>query len=311
MPCHSDAMPRCVTQLRPMVAALFVALVPMEGAPAQGVEPQDTSVPSKDYAKAYRQSFKGNTRLPPEWTFTSRAGEQYMHFEPAGLRIALPPGELTSSGIVSRFGLQGDFEITLSFDALKDPDPADAVGKTGTRLTLTITLDTPQIDTPQSEVAALSRSMASKGLVTWARVRDRAAPLSHSFPTPTTIGRLALVRSSADLFYLGASGATEPLRVLKKYRFGADDVKRIAITANTGTEKALLDVRVSDLAIRADAITGSTGSDVTPTPPPAGRRRLWLVAAVSLGLAIVLAGLCVLAIHKRGRVALARNADEE
>jgi hypothetical protein len=259
----------------------------------------EPKIPTKDYAQTYHQSFKGSGARPEAWKFTSRLSEQRVHFEQAGLRITLPPGgppNGQSAGIVTGFGVKGDFEITLSFEILRDPDPA-TVGKTGTRLSLAVTLDTPLVDTPKAEVATLSRTMASKGFVTWMRNRDRPVPLSYSFATPAMTGRFRLVRSSDELFYLGSIGPDQPFKFLKKYRFGADDLKRAGIVVSTGSDKAMVDVRVSDFSIRADAVPGAPGLQtvadsqppVTTAPPERVKGRSLLVLLLALALGAILA----------------------
>ena len=242
----------------------------------------ESKIPDKEYAQTYVQPFKGNAFKPEGWNYASRLSEEAIQFENAGLHFTLLPGEemMQSAGIVSAFGVKGDFEISFDFQILKDPDPAD-VGKGGTRLSLAITLDT-----PKAEVATLSRSMSSKGFITWMRNRDRPGDTSHTFPTPAMNGRLRLVRSGDELYYLASTDTEQPLLLLKKYRFGAEDLKRVVITTSTGGPKALLDLRVTDFRIRADAIPGAPITEVRAAAapkldaesPPPERSKIWLIA---------------------------------
>jgi hypothetical protein len=303
-----------------MTLCLVVGLVVMPGAvAAQPAEKKDPlkdaaasppKTPTKDYAQSYFQSFEGTTR-PDGWNYASRLSENCVQFEQAGLHIALPPGgpeKGHSAGVVSGFGVQGDFEITLTFEAIKDPDPAD-VGKGGTRLSLAVTLDTPLLDTPKSEVATLNRSMSSRGFLAWMRNRHDPVPLMQGFPTPATTGRLRLVREGDELFYLASIGADQPFTFLTKYRFGAEDVRRVAITGQTGGEKASLDVRVTDFRVRADAIPGApasgpAGEPQNPPSPPREGGTGW-IAAAGLLLALAIVGILTLGFfwYKRGGAA--------
>jgi len=295
-----------------MATGLLLAQDPQVAAPPKAENPDEPGIPTKDYAQTYRQPFKGSSARPEGWKFTSRASEQLVQFEPEGLRLTLPPGgpeRGQAAGIVTDFGVKGDFEITLSFEIFKEPEPAD-VGKTGTRLSLAITLDSPLLDTPRSEVATMSRSMGTKGervFVTWMRQRGRPAPVSNSYPAATKTGRLRLVRSGDELFYLASAGLDAPFVFLRKYRFGADDLKRVVITSATGSDKATLDARVTDFQIRADAIPDAPRPEAAAeTPPtlastPRDGARGWLLASLALALVLVGAFAAALILRKRGR----------
>ena len=288
----SRAIKRFLSRLL-LAGCLVMMSGPIAGQPPQ--QQEETKIPTKEYAQTYSQSFKGSDVSPEGWRYISALAEERVQFEEAGLRIKLPPGgpELGQTvGIRSAFGVKGDFEITLSFEALKDPDPAD-VGKAGTRFGLSLNLDTPLLDTPQAEVATLNRSMATKGFSTWARTRHRPTPHSHGFPTPATTGRLRMVRSGEELFYLASVGADQPLVFLQKYRFGAEDLHRVGIFATTGGEKAMIDMRVTDFRIRADSIPNAPELETAQKPQihiahaPEDRNGWLIVIALIVGLAIV------------------------
>lgn len=280
------------------VLASVLVLFVMYGTVAGQPPPQqdETQIPTKEYAQTYSQSFKGSDIKPDGWRFISRLSEECVRFEETGLRITLPAGgpeQGQTAGIRSAFGVKGDFEITLSFEALNDPDPAD-VGKGGTRFTLSVNLDTPLLDTPQAEVATLNRSMVTKGFTTWARTRHRPAPFSHSFPTPATTGRLRMVRSGDDVYYLASVALEQPFVFLKKYRFGAEDLQRIGISGSTGGAKASLDMRVTDFRIRADGIPNAPPADeaekhvnaITPVLEGGGKE-WWIVPVLIVAFVIV------------------------
>ncbi len=226
---------------------------------------------------------------------------------PAGSR-----GERRAAGIQSAFGVKGDFDITLHFEFLKDPAPAEN-GTFATRLLLSVALDTPLLDTPKSENATLNRSLSIKGdpsFVAWFRNRERPQGLVAGRATTATTGRLRLVRSGDELFFLASAGADQPFTLVQKRRFGTADLKRVAITGATGHEKAMLDVRLTDLSIRADAILGAPSSDPVAQPlpspveqplpsaaPPREGSRTWLIVGLLTVLAIAI--LLVLALRVR------------
>src|SRR5262249_4980929 len=101
--------------------------------------------PKKKYAKTYAQSFKGNA-LPAGWEFEGPRAEECVKFEPEGLRITLPTGfagERPSTGLKSTFRVEGDFDIALNFEMLREPTKEEA-GKVGSRLSIGIFKDTPK-----------------------------------------------------------------------------------------------------------------------------------------------------------------------
>jgi DNA-directed RNA polymerase subunit RPC12/RpoP len=212
--------------------------------------------------------------------------------------------------MVSAFSVKGDFEITLNFEVLKDPEPAD-VGKSGSRLSLAVTLDTPALDTPQSEVSTLSRSMTTRGFVAWMRNRGFPKSITQTFATPAKTGRLRMVRSGDDLYQLASVGVDQPLQYLKKFRFGAEDLKRVVLTTASDGEKSFVDVRVTDLRIRADAIPGAPNvvvrtaegkEEIVAAPAaPEERSKVWLLAGAGVAIAILGALVLALLLSKRGK----------
>src|SRR4051794_3669014 len=72
----------------------------------------------------YYHSFKDNPDARRGWEPLGPNAEEYAQFEPAGLRISLPAGwggERPSTGVRRPIGVKGDFEITASFELLKEP----------------------------------------------------------------------------------------------------------------------------------------------------------------------------------------------
>jgi hypothetical protein len=257
---------------------------------------KERGVAAKNYAQQYFQSFKGNDVMPDGWNVFSQRPEASVHVEPAGLRITLPPGglnQMQSAGVGSHFGIKGDFEITLHYEILEDPDPTN-VSKAGTRLSLSVNLDTPLLGTPQEEVAYFTRSLATKGFLTWVRNRHAPKPLQQTFPTEATTGRLRLVRSGDELSFLTSVGVDQPFQLLLTYRFGAEEVQKILICGTTGGEKAQIDLRISDLLIRADAIPGAL-------PEEGGRG--WLLAGLFVALTVGAILALGLWLRKRGSAA--------
>ncbi len=223
---------------------------------------EELVAPKADYPQEHYHSFKGNPAMAAGWEFHGPGAAECVQFEREGLRVTLPAGRegvRPGVGLQTGFSVKGDFEITMSFEILKAPVPAD-LGKDGTRLSLAIVKDTPHKGTAHVEAATLSRSTSAKNatiFVTWMRRRNAADDAddtkSKIYPSTATSGRLRLVRSGAELFYLKAEGADDKFKVLTKFSFGAEDLQRVEIVGATGGDKASLDARITDIHIRAGA----------------------------------------------------------
>jgi hypothetical protein len=133
------------------LAGLFLCAATL--APGQAQEPRP-ALPQE-----YYQSLKGTPEDGQVFRLLGPDAQHYVKFEPEGLRITLPlgwGGERPSTGLVAGLAVKGDFEITIGFEILKEPEPADA-GESGTRLSLGVFQDT-----PKPNVATISRSTVAK-----------------------------------------------------------------------------------------------------------------------------------------------------
>lgn len=282
-------------------AALDVRVRDLRVRAAALLKPPELLAPTPEYAKEYYHSFKGNPAKAPGWDFHGPDAVECVRFEREGLRISMPAGwkgERPGTGVRADFGVKGDFEITMGFEILKEPDPAE-LGKTGTRLTLSVVKNTAHFGTPHSEIATLSRSISGKCgtiFVTWMRRRKPADDddeiRAKIYPTTAKSGRLRLVRSGAELFYLKAEGADDTFKVLTKFTFGAEDLLHVDIVASTGGENATLDARITDIRIRAQALPGAPATDSGPAGAlaenaPQGPKREWLTTTLLLGAAVL------------------------
>ncbi len=220
-------------------------------------------------AMEYYHSFKTNPEMAPSMELWGPDPERYVKFEPAGLRINLPPhyrGGITGPGVVTRLPMTGDFEITMSYEILKEPRPLETaepappgvdaarmVNYLSSRLSLGVVLDRPELI-----MATLSRRIASKGGIqyhTWSSVHRTEESSNHqvreqAFPTTATSGQLRLVRNGSIISYWVSDGpGKKPFTFLQQYPFAADDVKEVRIVGATDGPTAGLDVRVIDLSI--------------------------------------------------------------
>ncbi len=240
-----------------LVALLVLGLGSHCANDAGGQEPE--------YAQEYVQAFRGVPANSKDFSLTGADAEKCVKYEPEGLRITLPAGhvgDLPGTGLVTGFGVRGDFEITLSYEVLLEPAAADA-GSSGTRLRLAIVLNT-----AGQNLTHFSRKMDMKAgprFAAWVSTPDKNQPTIKGFPAKAKTGRLRLTRTGNVLSYFAAEGSDADFTLLQKFPFSTEDVREVRITGGTGGEKAALDIRITDLRIRAAALPKTFEP---PAPPP-------------------------------------------
>jgi hypothetical protein len=263
--------------------------VRLTGLTVMGVRAAAAPVAEKTYAKEYHSSLKGDVDGRQSWNFFGPDAEQYLKFEPNGLRFTLPAGGgaqgRPGTGVSIPITVKGDFEITVNFEILDEPGRLSA-GPGQTRITLDAVLDRPGV-MQQSNVATLSRRMLfweGQQFFTWLRLWDETTGKhlqdGHGFSTSAKAGRLRLVRTGADVAYYAAYGPDAELRFLHRNSFGKEDLRAVQFNAATGGPAAAIDVLLTDLVVRADGLANVPGMS-------GGWRASWLLAiggVVVLGL---------------------------
>src|SRR5262249_5797687 len=158
-------------------------------------------------------------------------------------------GERPDTGVTIAVAVRGDFEMTVCYEILAEPTPADA-GQPQSRVTLDV-----GADRASNTVATLSRRVAARGgtqLVAWRNVGNHASDTQPSrykeFASQSRIGRLRLARTGSMLSYYAADGPDSAFTLLQKFPFSAEELENIRVVASTGGPKAALDVRFTDLS---------------------------------------------------------------
>jgi hypothetical protein len=224
--------------------------------------------------------------------------EKCVTFEPGGLRITVPAGydgppgffgERPDTGVVVPVRVSGNFEITVAYEILDEPAPADA-GKPQTRFTLDV-----GFDRENNAVATASRRVEEKGgtqYFAWVRRWDAETGKAHTkgrgVAAHSKVGRLRIQREGPTLSYHVADGKEGPFVLLAQYPVGAGDPEDLRLSASTGGPRAALDVRVFDIQIRADSVTdlADHGAGGVGTWPALALAAV-AVAAVAGGAALV------------------------
>jgi RNA polymerase sigma factor (sigma-70 family) len=260
--------------------------------------PQEAAKPKAAYRDRFERSFRDQPGLGADLDLFGLDADQGVRAEAKGLRIVLPPGypdERPRTGVVTAFGVQGDFDITVSYEMLYEPARKDTAKET--RLTVALPLDGPARD-----FATVARTvMPDKGTqilacLTHGGPAAGGEPQMSVHPVKSKFGRLRLVRSGATLSYYAAEGSNGDFVLLGRWPVARDPVKGVRIVGSTGGATAGLDARITELQVFADSFSGA------PTGDPARRgNRAWLTLGVLAFL--VLAGASGLAIRSRRHAA--------
>ncbi len=233
--------------------------------------------------------------------------EQCVRFEPTGVRIALPAGydghrgfhgERPNTGLVVPVGVKGDFEITVDFEILQEPEP-DQAGSPQTRLSLDV-----GVDRSANLVTTLSRRVEKHGgtqFMAWRCLGPDylATPKEYSkwqeLGTTAKVGRLRLVRTGRVVAYHVAEGPDGQFTLLHRYEFSDAPLEDVQVVASTGKgARARFEARIRNLRIRAESLTRTTeaaGADAEDNR--------WVVIALAGALAVAVAGGLWLAVRRR------------
>ena len=259
-----------------------VAQLPKEAQPPITVKEMKLPLPAvqarDSYAREFYHSFKDGAGIAPEFVLIGRDAEQKVSFEPGGVRITLPAGinnDGPPTGVGTRFGIHGDFEITAGFQILQMPTPADA-GPVGTRFSIMTSMQT-----QQPSLARVTRAVRGGGdqFISWQSLWNNAIGKKQdqikADSATANSGRLRLVRTGALLSYFKAEGADENFIILAQFPSTPEAVTRASLVGQTGGPKAHLDVIFTDLRIRADSLPGFVDSVAPSMMVTAESGSLW------------------------------------
>jgi cell division septation protein DedD len=224
----------------------------------------------KEHAWKYHEPFQGKPRQAKDFELLGAGAADYVKYEKDGVRIALPAGKSRPvTGVATTFGLSGDFDVSVRYEILQEPEPADAgTPNIGTRISLSVKTDA------ASEVA-IRRKVTPKDpvfILTWRTMRPEGEAKSLSkggmFPVKEKKGRLRLERKGAEVTYYQSEGDDKEFKLLTTFAFVADDVKAVQLFGDTSSPKAALEVRFTDLHIAAKAMVPKAPAPNKRPPEP-------------------------------------------
>jgi serine/threonine-protein kinase len=262
--------------------------------------------PKKDEGvQEYALSFRGSAK-PAGLRLIGTDAQGRVRFEPEGLRITLPPGyagQRPATGVVIAKTVQGDFEITLRFEVLQESEKIDGMWPP-TRFTMDAA-----VNRDEKIVATLSRQVLAdkgSGYLTWISPVGKNRYQGRHFPPAGKTGRLRLARAGNLVSYRVAEGESDQFRLLHQNEFVSGGLQDVQLIATTLGPEALLDLRISDLHIRAKAVLDSplVGPAEGPATGAGGRSRVFLVSTVVLVLGLgLIYGVWLFARQRRGDAA--------
>jgi serine/threonine-protein kinase len=285
--CKRPAILICALALS-LAASLLFWLLAANGEPRQAAKTDGGMREQQHVVLDFREAIE---KLPPCTLFGPEI-ESVVSTDAKGLRInrsSEHPNQVT--GVDVPIVVRGDFDISLGYELLAIGKPLPKYGAgIGMRV---------MFGEPVSVTALLSRSRKPVGetlgafeIVTDAEGKDRYKTSREKKATSSS-GRLRLVRTGTTVQFLAADGSAE-YAPLQSLIVGLTDVHLIRLYANSTDGRVVLDVRFTDLDIRADEIVRSTTE--TPTSPvgrgePRSRGGLSIVLVLGLLLVVTLAPL--------------------
>jgi hypothetical protein len=250
-----------------------------------------TAAPGAEFTR----SFRGRGYAAEQFRPTGANTPRVIRADAQGLRITLPAnhGSKLPVGLVPRFGVRGDFEITMAFDILRVDRPTAGNGA-GLSVYITMASTTREAATigwqsrPGGEKVFFSHRASTP--VGGKRKHRGGKPLA----TAALSGRLRLVRRGVMLSYQVAEGEADTFQELYQSELGDGDLDGVRFAAESGGSPTGVDVRVKSVRVRADDLPAEP---VRMVRQPA-RWPLWLAAGV---MTLLLALGCVWLWSRLGR----------
>ncbi|QDV16991.1 hypothetical protein Pan153_16250 [Gimesia panareensis] len=224
---------------------------------------------------------------------------------PEGLLFQLPAGhKLPALGVSPRFQIQGDFEITATYEVPAWKDPKAGYGQ-GPSLYL-------KLQDANESAVALGRLLRPGKKHVFSTMLSTTVDEKRSYDvqlydTRVDSGKLKLVREGGMLTFLVTEKSPDEFRELRQVELGTGDVELLRLGAQQSDPDTPVQVLWKDLTIKAAGFpnhpdTLARGEQLHvptyhPAPQPEAFSLYWSLAA---GIALVLVIGGVVWVRKRG-----------
>jgi hypothetical protein len=172
--------------------------------------------------------------------------------EAGGYRFRLPGAAgVGQTGIYSYFALNGDCEVTAAYELVGVPAPQKGYG-----CGVGLALDAGEA-VGRGSVQRLNKGAEGSGYVVQTELAAADPKEVYRFvPAKSKRGRLGLRRVGKELIFLAADAPDAELEEVDRLPFTDRTVRAVRLFADDGGSATAVDVRLKDIAIRAEEISG-------------------------------------------------------
>ena len=215
------------------VALMSVLPLLLVAAPAFGVALwlTATATPNQeapDVPSLFRQDFRGRKVDEQFWKYTPENAADMMREEPEGLRISLPPAKTNVAvGILPRFPVKGDCELTLSYELLPGKKPSRGRG-VGVSLYVKTELTSDAISLSHFR---RSNDMIYKFTRTTTNAQGKRDSAGNAVDADATSGRLRLTRRGQTIHCLVAAKESDEFMELESFEVRNENLSYIRLGA--------------------------------------------------------------------------------
>ena len=237
---------RCDRLTHPLIILCFLSVMSLLAAP----DPAHRAVGAESEITEIKEDFAGRDFDRSRWALTNTTvATTKTDFSKRAMRVIVPQGPETRPliGLNSRFGLEGDFDISADYTLRSLPRPEKEW------VNVSIFIAGPD------GMAALSRTNNAKsghGYSTWVQppAGSKAGVQAGGSSTEDKSGTLRLERVGKELHFY-ASGHGQPPKQIATVEFGDRLIENVAFQIFPPGLKAPIDIEFDNIAVKADHFT--------------------------------------------------------
>lgn len=227
-------------------------------------------------ADEYRFRFAGGDDGAPLFRWAGTDPREHIATTDAGLVISLKKSTASAVGIVGSFVLEGDFDMTVSFQLLDSPQPVSGCYGVG----LSLEISAARAKQGAATIGAYFRPREKYVLVTDLTASGgRLTSRGEWHPAHEMAAKMRLKRSGSELRFLAAEG-DNGFRELRRTQFTREAITLVRLVARRDADEGAFRARISEIAVQANSL------------PLARRHRstriLWLACLATAGALAIL-----------------------